>query len=211
MPRNRLTNPANSPAWITSLALVLCVASGCALPLVRRVDEFRAAKKKGNYELAATYLADDPRIWFEKKEGPGSPYGPKGGPWRDWDRFFNARSKRDSIHVTNRTVAMEFSEINDFYRLIDRPAGRYRATYWFDESQRITGVLIEGLTPRSQRPPDRLAEFQLWAMKHYPQELEFLMPDGGIDPEIERARLWKKLLTEWRADSGLPSIDTDSG
>ncbi len=190
---------------------MLCVASGCVIPLVRRVDEFRAAKKQGDYDLAATYLADDPRIWFDKKEGPGSLYGPKGGPWKNWDRFFNARSTRDSIHVTDRTVAMEFSEINDFYRLIDRPAGRYRATYSLDENQRITGVLIEGLTPRSQRPPDRLAEFQLWAMKHYPQELEFLMPDGGIDPEIERARLWKKLLTEWRAETALPPIHTDSG
>ena len=56
-----------------------------------------------------------------------------------------------------------------------------------------------------------LSSAQLWAMKHYPQELEFLMPDGGIDPEIERARLWKKLLTEWRAETGLPPVDTGSG
>ena len=120
----------------TNLMLVLTgllwFGAGCALPThVRTIDAYRAAKKRGDFAAAAAYLADDARVWFDKKEGPGKPLRPQGGPYADWDTEFRSTSARDEIRVRGNTVSYVVSEINDFYRLIDGVAGKYRMTYYF--------------------------------------------------------------------------------
>ncbi len=56
-----------------------------------------------------------------------------------------------------------------------------------------------------KKDTDRLPEFEAWARKNRPGLLERLMPDGKIDPALERARLWKTSLLEWRTAAGLPT------
>ena len=192
-----LTNAVTIAAVLVGLSL----CGGCLHPLERRLTDYRAAKKRGDYETAAKYLAQDARIWFDKKEGPGHPLRARGGPYKDWDKEFRAVSTRRNVRVQGRTVTYISSEINDFYRLIERVPMDARVTYFFDEENKITGMLYAGLSPKSKRPPDRKSEFEAWTAKHYPGLLD------SEDMKIPRnPKRWRELLVEWREDAGLPPI-----
>jgi hypothetical protein len=95
------------------------------------------------------------------------------------------------------------SEVNDWYRLVDRPPSEYFATYWLDERHRITGILIHQI-PGRPKAADRLADFKAWARSKRPGLLEKLLPEGKIDPAEDKARLFRSALLEWRRDAGLP-------
>ena len=71
-----------------------------------------------------------------------------------------------------------------------------------EEAGKIVGVLVHG-NPGEPKPVDRLAEFKEWARAHRPGLLERLMPEGKLDPALEKAKLWKASLLEWRKASGL--------
>lgn len=191
---------------LIGLFCVVAADVGCVHPLEQRLAAYRQAKKAGDNTIAGTYLAEDARIWFAKKEGPGRPLTPKGGPWKDWDRFFHAQSTREDARVVGRTITYISRETNDFYRLIDRQSNPARVTYYFDDNDRITGMLYQRLVPDGRRPPDRMCEFEKWLDEHHPGELEKLAPGGNIIPELQRAKRWKKLLVQWRQDVGLPPI-----
>ncbi len=184
------------------LVVVGMNAVGCVSPLLRNLDAYRQAKKSGDYETAARHLTDDARIWFGKKEGEGHPLTAKGGPYKDWDREFRSTSTREDVRVVGETVTYISSEINDFYRLIERVPTKARVTYYFDEDNRITGMLYSGLSPKSERPPDRYDEFKQWAAAQYPGLLQ--------SPEMEipnNPKRWRELLVVWRADAGLKPIE----
>jgi len=186
--------------WVAIAAAV--VGSGCAVhPHVRAIEAFREAKKRGDYDIAATYLAPEARVWFEKKEGPGRPVRPQGGPYAEWDKLFNARSTPSSARVGRGTVSYVISETNDYYRLIDRVPGRVRMTYYFADDGKIAGYLVQGLTPPNERPPDRRCEFEKWAAGKYPGLLDSEEMEIPNNP-----RRWRELLIEWRAEVGLPEI-----
>ena len=191
----------------SSLRFIVVVAAalacgGCVSPLIANLDAFRAAKKRGDYAEAGKYLAEDARIWFDKKEGSGSPYSAKGGPYKGWDREFNSSSTREQERTDNRTVSYISTEMNDFYRLIERQPTPARVTWYFDEDQRITGMLYQGLGRERPGPPDRQGEFEQWAAKRYPGLLD--SPEMKIPNNPKR---WRELLVEWRDDVGLPPID----
>ncbi len=88
-------------------------------------------------------------------------------------------------------------EMNDFYARIGRPPQRFRGTWWFDSDGRIAGFLFE---PRGSTIAggDRLEEFQVWARKANPAELEYLMPGGAFDPTGDRPQRFQVILEEWR-------------
>lgn len=175
---------------------------GCVHPLVRNLEVYRAAKKAGDYELAASHLVEDARIWFGKKDGPGNPLTAKGGPYKDWDREFRSTSKKSRFRVRKNTVSYISHEINDYYRLIERQPTPARVIYYFNDAGKITGMLYQGLSPRGTRPPDRRCEFDRWAQKKYPGLLD--SDEMGIPNQPRR---WRALLVEWRADVGLPAVD----
>ncbi len=181
--------------------LVIASSAGCTHPLVKKLDSFRAAKKRGDYAEANRYLADDARIWFEKKEGPGRPYTAKGGPYKEWDKEFRATSKRGELEVKGSTVTYLSTETNDFYRFLEQSSRPARITYFF-EDQLITGMLYEGNTLGLPRSATRRGEFEAWAEEHYPG---LLKSEGMKIPN--NPKRWRELLVEWRADVGLPPID----
>jgi len=186
-----------------SLALLafLPIGGGCASPLVRNLESFRAAKKAGDYETASKYITDDARIWWTKKEGPGSPLTAKGGPYRHWDKEFNSTSTKSDFRVEGNTVTYVSREMNDFYRLTDHTPGPALITYYFNDDGKITGMFYRALDPASRRPPDRRKEFEAWASEKYP---------GLLDSEEMKIpnnpKRWRELLVQWRADVGLPPV-----
>lgn len=171
-------------------------------PITRRVVRFREARRT-DPEAARALVSPGARIWFQTREGPGSPLDATGsGPWAPWDRHFRSRSTMERADVSGRDVRIVVQEINDWYRLVERPPSRYHITYTFDESDRIHAVLIHAI-PGEPRRADRLAEFETWARENHPGLLAELMPEGNIDPR--RAAQFKRALLAWRAESGLPN------
>lgn len=187
---------------ISLVAGLPALASGCTNPLQHRWQAYRDAKKRGDATTAAMYLADDARIWFDKKEGPGHPLRAEGGPYKDWDKEFRSSSTRENLRVRGRTLTYVSLETNDFFRLIERTPTKARVTYYFDDDDKISGMLYQGLSPQAKRTPDRRAEFELWAAEHYPGELESEAMKIPRNP-----KRWRALLTEWRNDVGLPAIE----
>lgn len=175
-------------------------------PLVKKVLAYQKARKQGDKSAAAEFYSRDSRIWFEKKEGPGRLRNEQGdGPWSKWDEFFNAQSTYKDYSVEGNTVSLVATETNDFYRLIDRSPRDIRITYYFDSEEKVEGVLIASMSG-AEPSRDRFVEFKEWAKKNRSEELKYLMPDGEIAPDLERAKRWKAVLSEWRAAVGLPPI-----
>jgi hypothetical protein len=168
-------------------------------PLVATVQRYREAKEKDDLATQRSLLAPDARMWFETKEGPGSKLGEPGSgdPWKDWDEFFRSESKVEDTVVEGESVRLTMSETNDWYRLVERPPSRYHVTYDFDGDGKITSVLVHGI-PGAPKTADRLGDFKEWAKANRPGLLETLMPTGKIDPALDKAKLWKASLLEWR-------------
>lgn len=185
-----------------SMTFTMLLAAGCTHPLKQTWQEYRQAKKDGDYEKVALYLADDACIWFDKKEGPGHPLRPVGGPYKNWDKEFRSKSTKENFRIKDRTLSYISYENNDYYRLIERIPSAARVTYYFNENDIITGMLYAGLTPKNQRPPDRFCEFEKWANERYPGLLDSEEMDIPNNP-----KRWREVLTEWRADVGLPPIE----
>jgi hypothetical protein len=168
-------------------------------PLVQKVKEFRATRKR-DPKATQAFLSDDPRVWYEKKEGAGQPWHLDSDPWAHWDKFFKSQSTDKDWQVEDRAVSVAVVEINDFYRLIDRAPSPVRLTWFFNDAGKISGFLVQSM---SKGQSDRLGEFSQWARQHHPTELDYLMPQGRIKPEGDRAERWKALLIKWRAAAGL--------
>ena len=171
-------------------------------PLVLKVKEFRAVREK-DPQAAQAFLADDPRVWYEKKEGAGQAWRFDSDPWVHWDKFFKSQSTDKDWRVEGRAVSVVAVESNDFYRLIERAPSPIRLTWFFNEAGKLSGFLVQSM---SKGQADRLDEFSKWAREHHPTELDYLMPKGRINPEGDRAERWQALLIKWRAAAGLPPI-----
>jgi hypothetical protein len=85
-----------------------------------------------------------------------------------------------------------------------------RFTWWLDGSGAITGFMVQA-TPGDTPTGSRLKDAVAWAKKAHPQEITYLMPTEKIDPTEDRAERWRKLLSEWRRQAGLPAIELGTG
>lgn len=173
--------------------------------LADRAMEFRSLMEAGEWDRARAMAVENPRRWWETRSGEGQPWliGPNSGPWSRWDEYFG--SEREILDWVEKedSVTVVIREINDYYRLLERGPMTSEVTYFFDDAGKIEGMLIRGV---GERPPGRTDEFVGWARSHHPEELDALMPDGSIDPTADHPERFRKLLTEWRAESGLDPI-----
>ena len=126
------------------------------------------------------------------------------GAWANWDTFFNSSHDDRRVELEGDEVVVVSYENNDFYRLIDREPVSAESRYWFDEQGRILGRVYLGPTGETE---DRLDEFTAWLEACDAQMLAWLMPEGEIEPTVERANRWKELLIEWRREMGLPEVE----
>lgn len=136
-----------------------------------------------------------------RTRGSGAAPEAGGGSWADWDRFFRSETALEDAVVEGSTVRTTIREINDWYRLVERPPSRYHVTYFFDAARRIEGTLVHQI-PGAPKQSDRLPEFKEWARAERPGLLEKLMPEGKIVPSLDRAKLWKEALLAWRTSRG---------
>ena len=183
-----------------------CADSPSQADRIASVEQFRAAIDEKNIDAARKFLSDDPRVWYEERAGDGEPWEIDGGKWKGWDEHFHGRSERVSEWVVaDDAVSAEMQETNDYYRLTESSGGRWRATYFFDDKDRIAGFMVSGV-PGGASDRGRRDEFEAWAKANHPQEIEYLMPGGSIDPTGDRPVRMRTLLNAWRADVGLAPI-----
>jgi hypothetical protein len=190
------------------LLLAVTLLCGCTHPHVRTVEAFERVKDRGDLTAARSYLADDPRVWWEARDGPGSPWTLEAGPWKAWDEHFRGVTRRTSPWVVEGdSVWADMFETNDYYRLTERGGGAWRRTYFFDGVGRIAGTMVGPTDPPQPPAPGRFDEFGAWAREHHPEELAHLMPEGKIDPGGDRPQRFRALLNAWRETVGLQRID----
>ncbi|MBT8484921.1 MAG: hypothetical protein HKO59_01810 [Phycisphaerales bacterium] len=170
------------------------------------VQRFRAALDADDLDAARAELGPDPRTWYEERTGDGRPWVIGGGRWRAWDEEFRSTSTPGPWHVEPDRVWRRVEEMNEYYRLIERGAGLYDHSYFFDDDGRLTGQMISA-PPDWTRPASRFDEFEAWAREHDPAELDYLRPGGLLDPTGDRAVRTRRLANRWRASVGLPPID----
>ena len=203
------------------LLLVACAAPSApdtppvdpAVDPVDLVETFRAARKEGDHARVASLLTEDPRIWYGEHEGEGSPWNPARpgqGRWSGWDDHFEGVSERVTPWtVAGNTVHADMYETNEYYELTERGGGSWRATY-FLEGGRIAGFMVSPVVspvPGVETPEGRGDEFEAWAREHHPEEAEYLMPGGSIDPTGDRPVRMRALLNTWRVEVGLEPIE----
>jgi len=182
-----------SKRWL----IVAVVAAGCAShALVGRVQTFRRALASGDLAAAHRLIAPDAREWYEEKKGPGIPYVPGGGRWSHWDSYFHSQNELTDWRVEGRNVTATVHEMNDFMTALDWHAPPYTMTWTFDDTNRISQVLIKSGPGQVM---SRLQEFRSWAQAHDPAELEYLMPKGKLDPTGDRPERWQVMLEKWKA------------
>ena len=197
-------------ASILFLAGTTFFLGGCVNSHVTKVEEFRAARKAGDLDLARSFLTEDPRVWYEEKEGEGSPWTLGGGRWKQWDTHFNGKSELGPWHIEGDTIWAVAEEMNDYFRLIERQdMPRYRITYYFDERDRLAGYMISAADPDAESSPmiSRYDEFEAWALANDPDEWEYLRPGGSLDPTGDRAERTRVLANKWRATVGLAALN----
>ena len=163
--------------------------------LIQRTQDFRALVTKGDLESAQAYVAPGARMYFEEVKGEGEPYKLGGGSWEHWDKYFHSRNELTDWRAEGRSVTATAHETNDFMQMLEWKAPPYTITWTFDDSDRISHVLIKG---GPGKVVSRLDEFKAWAREHHPGEIEYLMPNGRIDPKGDRPEKWDALLKEWR-------------
>jgi len=197
-------------SFMLACLLVSASMSGCASPQVRTVEAFRAARKAGDLETARTYLAPDPRVWYDAHEGEGSPWSLGGGRWKTWDTHFRSKSELGPWHVEGDRVWAVAEEWNEYFALIERTdTPRYRITYFMTPDGKIGGYMISAADPDAPDTPsrDRGDEFAAWAEANHPDEWAYLRPGGSLDPTGDRAERTRALANQWRATVGLAPIN----
>jgi hypothetical protein len=183
-------------------ALIFLAACATASSPIERVQAYRAAARRGDVATEQRYLAPDARMWFEKREGEGERLtAGRSGRYAHWDEYFHSTATDSDWTFENGAVSATVHETNDFYRLAEWTPKPYRMTWWLDSSGRIREAL---LTSMPGETVSRLDEFREWARREHPEELEYVMPKGRIDPTADRAERFKLLLLEWRKAIGLP-------
>jgi len=187
-------------------ALSLATACASSSPL-DRVQAYRAAVSSG--ADVSHFLAPDARMWYGKKEGAGEPLSNGTGSYAHWDHYFGSKATLTDWQVTNGAVTAIVHETNGFYRLLDWQPDPYRMTWWLDDQGRIREALLTSIPGVGGK--GRLAEFRAWAREHHPTELDYLMPNGHIDPKADRAERFAALLREWRLAAGLPAVEFTPG
>ena len=193
------------------LALLALLATACRTtrdPGVAIVESFREARDAGDLDAARSYMSADPRRWWDEKEGEGSPWTlGTGGPWSAWDDHFNGVTERvTDWQVEDDAVHADFFETNDYFRLTERGGGYWRGTYFLGADGKIVGFMISGVRGR-ESTEGRGDEFREWAFANHPDEAEYLMPEGSLDPTGDRPPRMRRLLEAWRGAIGLPAID----
>lgn len=181
------------------------------------IESFRSARESGDLERARSMLSDNPRVWYDSKEGEGRQWTIGAGRYKAWDKHFSSVSTPSKWHTDPGSVWRINDEWNEYYDLIERTnRSRYRITYFHDPmtitDPKIIGYMISAADPNAPKQPkkartDRFDEIAAWATANDPDEWEYIRPGGKLDPTGDRAVRTRALINRWRTSVGLKPIE----
>jgi alpha-acetolactate decarboxylase len=174
--------------------------------LTQTAIQFNRHVTQARYDSARMLMAEDPKRWFEMRDGAGGPWkvGPDGGgTWKVWDDSMHSQKVELSWHRGDQSITVRVRETNDYFKALERGWITVDRSYFVNEDGKIEGLVISNVYARL---PGRTNEFLEWARATHPDELEYLMPDGVIDPGEDRPGRYKTLLRVWRAQSDLKPV-----
>ncbi len=192
------------------LLLSLVSLTACTPRKVHTVEAFRDARDRGDLDAARALMSDDPRVWWEQKEGEGALWTLGSGRWKAWDEHFNSEGDLGPWQWSGDEVYAIVTEWNDYFELIEREdQSRYRLTYYFNDDGLISGYMISDVDPAHPDPSsvDRSDEIEAWAIANDPDEWAYLRPDGKLDPTGDRPERTRALINQWRKSVGLEPIE----
>lgn len=179
-------------------------------PHIAKVEALRQALQEEDFARAATFLSDDPRVWYDERQGDGIPWQLRAGRWKAWDTHFNGVSElQGTLQSAGDRVWADYFESNDYFRLLERGGGYFRKTWFFTDDGKIEGYMISAVPGAPEAPPGRADEFLAWARENAPEELDYLRPGGRLDPTGDRAPRTRALLERWRQAIGEPMVEDD--
>ncbi len=193
----------------TSLFLVLYFTSCSSSD--KKNDEFSLFKAFYQAEINMDdskwdYTTDTLRVWYGKTDAePTLKYkGAPKDPWIDWNVALNAKSSYDTIWYAPEEHAIKgfFYENNDFYNLLGASANKTLRTYTFNTSLKITDVRYENIPEENTLSGKHMAPVYTWAQTYAPEEIAAIFPNNQLVPSTENALRWKKLLEQYRAQTG---------
>jgi len=210
-----MTNHLRHVCFIAAAGALLSMNGACAHSPIRTVDSFRAARASGDLDAAAEYLGGNPRVWYESKEGEGSPWRLGAGRYKDWDEHFRSESnpgpwRQEPMPDGGFKVWRVVEEWNEYYALIEREdTPRYRITYFLGRDRSIEGYMISAASPDEPRAESvsRFDDVRAWCEANDPDEWAHIRPGGKLDPTGDRAERTRSLFNRWRESVGLERID----
>lgn len=166
--------------------------------LVELAQRLRAKVRQEPYDEARAMMSER---WFTRRNGEGWPWrvSTGTGPWSAWDEHFRSEGEVAEWRVGEGAAIAVVQETNDYFKLLERGTMTNEITHFFDDRDRLDGLLIN---VAGERPPGRTDEFLACARQHEPEEFRALMPGGEIDPSGDH----RALLDRWRSTAGLEQI-----
>ncbi len=186
--------------WFLAL-LALTIISCSHHSDIELVKEFVQARKDKDSIRYMKMVSPGMRVWYEERKGEGTPWKPT-GIWSGWDDYFHSQNVYGEYKQDSNAVTAIVGETNDFYKLIERPVSPVQYTWWISKNKKIEGFMVKSLANEKQQ--DKLQEFVAWAKNKDSVELNYIMPNGRINPAEDRPQRWKKMLVTWRKETGMP-------
>lgn len=187
--------------------LLVCALLGCTTDLSRqdkvaRVKEYLSLRKQKDPGFQQL-VADTMKVWFDSKEGKPSlrlKSNQSKGLWAEWDSIMNGRTTLDSIWFEEDTQAVktQFTETNDFYNLIGKPASVAEQSYWFNSEGKIDESLLFWPSDKNISADIFLHPVVEWARTYDSTEIAELYKNEKIEPSAENAVRWKALLRNYQ-------------
>jgi hypothetical protein len=164
------------------------------------VKNFLDAREKKDSVQYMAMVSPHMKVWYEEKKGEGRKWNPNSA-WAKWDEHFKPVKTYGEFRADSNAVSVIITETNNFFKLIDRKPAPVQLTWWLNKDRKIEGYMVKSMADSTHT--DRLHEFEAWAKKNNPAELNYLMPEGSINPEGDRPQRWEILLKEWRTKINL--------
>lgn len=182
--------------------LIACTTGLSPQDQVERVNQYLSLRKQKDPAFQQ-FVADTMKVWFDSKEGRPSirlKSNQSKGPWAEWDSVMNGRTTLDSIWFDEEKKAVKtlFTETNDFYDLIGKPASVAEQSFWLNGKGEIDESLIFWLPDKNISADTFLHPVIEWARKRDSIEIADLYKNEEIEPSAENAVRWKALLRNYQ-------------
>ncbi|MDN5202526.1 hypothetical protein QQ008_14155 [Fulvivirgaceae bacterium BMA10] len=117
-----------------------------------------------------------------------------------WDKGVNGKVSFQNLVINNELVTIDFTEQNDFFRLIGIKELKATITYAFDPAGKI---LKQTYTPFPDQPSfqEYMKPAVQWAKSNRQDELNEIYPNDQMIFNEEMAKRWLILLKQWKRAS----------